>query len=262
MSMSILVLNMWRCPRTNPLVLCRPESGVRRQCPTFDVAPALDILDMVGSWLLVLTTCCNRASRIYQNGSTDSVVEVLRMGNTGGVEMALCLCHGPRRRSRHLLSAASWQTGSSNASWPCHYPDPGQCSPNPSDWPLQTVCDSEAPTKSTVGTKHSSLSRFREWAKEYGPIFSLKLGPSNVVVLCDRRAIHKLLVEKGAIYSDRPETYVGRLLTKGDHLAISQMDSLWREKRKVIAHNFSPKPLDEKHFRVQEAESVSEKNLI
>jgi cytochrome P450 len=101
-----------------------------------------------------------------------------------------------------------------------------------------------------------ALFRFREWAKEYGPIFSLKLGPSNIIVLCDRRAIHKLLVEKGAIYSDRPDTYVGHLLTKGDHLAISQMDPVWREKRKVIAHNFSPKPLDEKHFRVQEAEYV------
>jgi cytochrome P450 len=97
-------------------------------------------------------------------------------------------------------------------------------------------------------------SRFKEWAKEYGSVYSLKIGPTNVVVLCDRRAIHKLLVEKGAIYSDRPETYVGNLLTKGDHLAISQMDPLWREKRKIIAHNFSPKQLDEKHFHIQEAE--------
>jgi len=49
---------------------------------------------------------------------------------------------------------------------------------------------------------------------------------------------------------------VGHLLTKGDHLAIAQMDPAWREKRKVIAHNFSPKQLDEKHFKVQEAEYV------
>lgn len=102
----------------------------------------------------------------------------------------------------------------------------------------------------------SSLFRFREWAKKYGPIFTLKLGPANVVVLCDRKAIQKLLVEKGKIYSDRPETYVGRLLTKGDHLAIEQMDAVWREKRKIIAHNFSPNQLDQKHFRVQEAEWV------
>lgn len=97
----------------------------------------------------------------------------------------------------------------------------------------------------------------REWASIYGPIFSLKVGPSNIIVLCDRKAIHKLLVEKGTIYSDRPPSYVGHLLTQGDHLALEQMDSTWRNKRKIIAHNFSPKQLDEKHFRVQEAECVT-----
>lgn len=87
-------------------------------------------------------------------------------------------------------------------------------------------------------------------------MFSLKFGPSSIVVLCDREAIHDLLEKKGTIYSDRPNTYVGNLLTKGDHIAVHQMDAMWREKRKVIAHNFSPKMLDEKHFRVQEAECV------
>jgi hypothetical protein len=34
------------------------------------------------------------------------------------------------------------------------------------------------------------------------------------------------------------------------------MEPAWREKRKLIAHNFSPKSLDERHFKVQEAEYV------
>jgi cytochrome P450 len=97
-------------------------------------------------------------------------------------------------------------------------------------------------------------SRFREWAKEYGSVYSVKFGPTNIIVLCDRKAIHALLDKKGAIYSDRPQNYVGRLLTQGDHIALEQMDPVWREKRKVISHNFSPKNLDEKHFLVQEAE--------
>jgi cytochrome P450 len=96
--------------------------------------------------------------------------------------------------------------------------------------------------------------RFREWAKEYGPVYSLKFGPTNIIVLCERKAIHDLLDKKGAIYSDRPRSYVGKLLTQGDHIALEQMDPIWREKRKVISHNFSPKNLDEKHFLVQEAE--------
>jgi cytochrome P450 len=77
-----------------------------------------------------------------------------------------------------------------------------------------------------------------------------------MIVLCDREAVHKLLDKKGSIYSDRPHTYVGHLLTQGDMIALEQMDGLWREKRKVVAHNFSPKQLDEKHFKVQEAEAT------
>ncbi|OQU97041.1 hypothetical protein CLAIMM_03044 [Cladophialophora immunda] len=93
------------------------------------------------------------------------------------------------------------------------------------------------PTLPILGNFHQIPStgmyrQFREWAKEYGSVFSLKFGPSNIIVLCDREAIHELLNKKGSIYSDRPTTYVGNLLTKGDHIAISQADALWREKRK------------------------------
>lgn len=77
-----------------------------------------------------------------------------------------------------------------------------------------------------------------------------------MIVLCDRKAVHELLNKRGNIYSDRPHTYVGDLLTQGDMIALHQMDNLWREKRKVVAHNFSPKQLDEKHFKVQEAEAT------
>lgn len=62
--------------------------------------------------------------------------------------------------------------------------------------------------------------RLRSWANEYGSVFTLKLGPANIVVLCDRKAIHKLLVEKGANFSDRPNTYVGHILTNGDHVGL------------------------------------------
>ncbi|KAF2501617.1 cytochrome P450 [Lophium mytilinum] len=69
------------------------------------------------------------------------------------------------------------------------------------------------PTLPVIGNIHQIPStglfrQFRQWAKEYGSIFSLKVGPSNIIVLCDRKAIHKLL------------------------------------------------QLDEKHFRVQEAEAT------
>jgi cytochrome P450 len=153
-------------------------------------------------------------------------------------------------RLRDLSSPPGRKTRPKNAKRPPHTANLGEFSSDSIHWNVQTVC------KKTLSDKRRRLriDRFREWAKEYGSVFSLKFGPSNIIVLCDREAIHELIDKKGSIYSDRPTTYVGNLLTKGDHIAISQADALWREKRKVIAHNFSPKMLDEKHFRVQEAE--------
>ncbi|TPX17909.1 uncharacterized protein E0L32_003010 [Thyridium curvatum] len=98
--------------------------------------------------------------------------------------------------------------------------------------------------------------RFAKWAKEYGPIFSLTVGPTNIVVLCDRRAAHKLLVEKGNIYSERPHNHVADLLSSGEQISFGSLTPAWREKRKIVSHNFSPKRLDEDHFKVQEAEKT------
>ncbi|EXJ79931.1 hypothetical protein A1O3_08216 [Capronia epimyces CBS 606.96] len=98
--------------------------------------------------------------------------------------------------------------------------------------------------------------QFRTWAEEYGPVYSLKFGPSTVIVLCSRESVHQLLDKKGAIYSDRPSLYIGDMLTKGDHMALTPANTVWREKRKIVTHNFSPKMLDEKHFRIQEAEAT------
>ncbi|KAH0843309.1 hypothetical protein FOPE_08413 [Fonsecaea pedrosoi] len=75
-----------------------------------------------------------------------------------------------------------------------------------------------------------------------------------MVVLCDRKAVHDLLDKKRKIYSDRLEIYTGHLLSGGGLLSLSPATAEWREKWKVVAHNFSPKMLDEKHFKVHVAE--------
>jgi hypothetical protein len=70
-------------------------------------------------------------------------------------------------------------------------------------------------------------------------VYSLKFGPKNVIVLCERKAVHELVDKKGLLYSDRPHTYVGNLMTQGDHMVVSSLDPVTREKRKVLTHNFS-----------------------
>ncbi|KAH6972758.1 putative cytochrome P450 oxidoreductase [Ilyonectria sp. MPI-CAGE-AT-0026] len=98
--------------------------------------------------------------------------------------------------------------------------------------------------------------KFMEWQAEYGKVFSLKVGPGNIIVICDRKAVHELLDKKGSIYSDRPPNIVPRFITRGNHMTMENQTPLWREKRTVVTRNLNPKSLDEKHFRVQEAEAV------
>lgn len=75
-----------------------------------------------------------------------------------------------------------------------------------------------------------------------------------MIVLSDRKAIHKLLIERGASHSSRPEMHLANLINKGVSVSHRQDDKYWREKRKIISHYLSPKQLDERHYKVQEAE--------
>lgn len=58
--------------------------------------------------------------------------------------------------------------------------------------------------------------QFEKWAREYGPVYSLMLGTKTMIVLSGDQAIKDLLDKKSAVYSDRPELYIGQTLASGD----------------------------------------------
>ncbi|KAF2774010.1 putative cytochrome P450 oxidoreductase [Teratosphaeria nubilosa] len=98
--------------------------------------------------------------------------------------------------------------------------------------------------------------KFEEWAKKYGPIYSLRVFDSNIIVISDPRIVSQLLDKKGVIYSDRPDNVVAMHVTNGHHLSFEQQGPSWKLKRAVTVRQFSPQLLDSHHFRVQEAEAV------
>ncbi|KAL2855262.1 cytochrome P450 [Aspergillus pseudodeflectus] len=115
------------------------------------------------------------------------------------------------------------------------------------------------PTLPILGNLHQIpvtglYKQIREWGNQYGGVFSLKFGSNNVIVLCDRRAVHELVDKKGLLYADRPHSYIGELLTLGDHMVVSSGDPLTRLKRKVATHNLSPRVIDVKLAPIQESE--------
>ncbi|KAK5412216.1 hypothetical protein LTR20_007214 [Exophiala xenobiotica] len=98
------------------------------------------------------------------------------------------------------------------------------------------------PTLPVVGNLHQLPEKdlhvkLREWAQEYGEIYSIMLGNQRMVVLNSPRVVKDLIDQRSNNYSSRPEMYVGQTLISGGYrLVLMQYDEGWRLARKMI-HN-------------------------
>ncbi|RWA08996.1 hypothetical protein EKO27_g6103 [Xylaria grammica] len=117
------------------------------------------------------------------------------------------------------------------------------------------------PTRPIVGNEHlipksNAHFIFTEWAKKYGGIYTLKRFTNTTFVISDPHMLKELLDRKSSLYSHRPDSYVGRLITQGDHLLLMQYGDEWRRIRKLI-HQYFMEPMCEKqHIHLQNAEAT------
>ena len=99
--------------------------------------------------------------------------------------------------------------------------------------------------------------RFTEWARQYGGIFSLKLGPGTAVVISSPALVKDLLDRRSTIYSSRPPSYVSNeLITRGDHILTRTNDDTWRLQRKLVHQFFSEGRCEKDYLTLQNAEAV------
>lgn len=103
--------------------------------------------------------------------------------------------------------------------------------------------------------KKGAHFQFSEWAKQYGGIYTLKLGTGTAAVITDRRLIKQLVDKKSALYSERPKSYVASLISSGDHILLMQHGQQWRSTRKLLHSSLMEKVVDEHHLPLQEAEA-------
>lgn len=89
------------------------------------------------------------------------------------------------------------------------------------------------PTLPIIGNLHLMPKsqphlQFKKWADEYGPVYSLILGTSVMIVLSSDIAIKELLDKRSGIYSSRPPLYIGQVLSGGLRmlLMVSRADLL------------------------------------
>ncbi|KAF2733286.1 cytochrome P450 [Polyplosphaeria fusca] len=96
--------------------------------------------------------------------------------------------------------------------------------------------------------------KFEEWAKKYGPVYSLMLGTKTMVVLSKDTAVKDLLDKKGAIYSSRPDLYIGQTLASGgQRMLMMRYGPEWRIRRS--SHNALHIKQAVKYIPYQELES-------
>ncbi|OAA43301.1 Cytochrome P450 [Metarhizium rileyi] len=118
------------------------------------------------------------------------------------------------------------------------------------------------PTLPIIGNLHQIPTSFThlkiaEWAKQYGDIFSLKLGPATAVVLTSPRLVKTLVDKKSNIYSHRPTSYIGYdVISQGDHLLLMQYSDKWRECRKLVHQFFMESVVVKNHLALVDAEAV------
>ncbi|KAK5163102.1 uncharacterized protein LTR77_010886 [Saxophila tyrrhenica] len=102
--------------------------------------------------------------------------------------------------------------------------------------------------------KKGAHFQFTKWAKQYGGIYTLKLGTGTAAVLTSRRLVKELVDKKSSIYSERPTSYVANLISGGDHILLMDYGQQWRATRKLLHQTFMEKVVEGQHLRVQEAE--------
>ncbi|KEP51678.1 putative cytochrome P450 family protein [Rhizoctonia solani 123E] len=100
------------------------------------------------------------------------------------------------------------------------------------------------------------FDQLRELNLKYGPLASLKLGSSNIIVIGgDGSLVRELLDKRGSIYSNRPTEPTQEMTGGGDNVLFQTNTEKWKAARKQIVRHY-PRASDPEQVRLQEAESV------
>ncbi|RDB14793.1 hypothetical protein Hypma_016543 [Hypsizygus marmoreus] len=97
--------------------------------------------------------------------------------------------------------------------------------------------------------------KFRDWAKQYGSIYHLRLGPQDMIVLNTAEAADELFVNRSKNYSSRSPPHVAHdIMSAGQRQVFLPYDKEWKATRRSLQAAIGPGP--SKRLRpLQELES-------
>ncbi|KAH9937759.1 cytochrome P450 [Epithele typhae] len=112
-----------------------------------------------------------------------------------------------------------------------------------------------------IGNKHQVPAikpwwKFAEWNREYGPVVSIHLGSTPVIILGTAQAAWDLLDKRSDIYSSRPRFVVaGEILSDNKRGLMLPYGDSWRKWRKVLHSGFHSRRAETYH-EIQTLESA------
>ncbi|KAJ7108007.1 cytochrome P450 [Mycena crocata] len=96
--------------------------------------------------------------------------------------------------------------------------------------------------------------KFSEWARQYGGLYSLKVGSGTAVVLTEMAVIKELMDKRSATTVDRPANHVADVVTGGLNMVLARYTDNWRTLRRT-AHAILTPQASLRHLPIQQAES-------
>lgn len=90
---------------------------------------------------------------------------------------------------------------------------------------------------------HKPYLKFDKWAKQYGDVVGIKAGTGNLVILNSPALVYELFDKRGAVCSDRPDSYViskhVAYEPEEKQVAILQYDDYYKRWRKALQYILS-----------------------
>ncbi|KAJ8078284.1 hypothetical protein PM082_000490 [Marasmius tenuissimus] len=103
--------------------------------------------------------------------------------------------------------------------------------------------------------KEFAYLRLTQWARLWGGLYSLKLGPATAIVITDPSAIKELMDKRSQSTSDRPPNFIADSVAGGLNMVFARYGDNWRTLRRT-AHAILTPQMSAKHIPIQYAEAT------
>ncbi|CAE6523007.1 unnamed protein product [Rhizoctonia solani] len=96
--------------------------------------------------------------------------------------------------------------------------------------------------------------KLTEWARQYGDIYSIKMGPGTAIVITDPTIVKDLMDKRSQSTIDRPPNHMADRVAGGMNMVLARYTEDWRTLRRV-SHEILTQSACARHVSIQRAES-------